>query len=105
NTKSLPLSPAPRVTGALAAALRHVAQPAQGIPVGVRQGRGHPPRRLPKKGSQPGGRRVKFARYTHLKKGYAMEPLPVSFRDRGFFYEQLERQGDVALYSQTNHAG
>jgi len=34
-----------------------------------------------------------------------MEPLPLSFRDRGFFYEQLERQGDVALYTQTNHAG
>src|SRR5262245_66241719 len=34
-----------------------------------------------------------------------MEPLPVSFRDRGFLYEQIERQGDVALYSQTNHAG
>lgn len=32
-----------------------------------------------------------------------MESLPVSFRDRGFLYEQLERQGDVALYSQTNH--
>jgi hypothetical protein len=34
-----------------------------------------------------------------------MEPLPVSFRDRGFLYEQVERQGDVALYTQTNHAG
>ena len=34
-----------------------------------------------------------------------MELLPVSFRDRGFLYEQLERQGDVALYRQTNHAG
>jgi hypothetical protein len=34
-----------------------------------------------------------------------MEPLPLSFRDRGFLYEQIERQGDVALYSQTNHAG
>ena len=34
-----------------------------------------------------------------------MEPLPLSFRDRGFFYEQLDRQGDVALYTQTNHAG
>jgi hypothetical protein len=34
-----------------------------------------------------------------------MERLPLSFRDRGFFYEQIERQGDVALYSQTNHAG
>jgi len=34
-----------------------------------------------------------------------MEPLPVSFRDRGFLYEQIERQEDVALYTQTNHAG
>ena len=34
-----------------------------------------------------------------------MEPLPLRFRDRGFFYEQLDRQGDVALYTQTNHAG
>ena len=34
-----------------------------------------------------------------------MEPLPLSFRDRGFLYEQLDRQGDVALYTQTNHAG
>ena len=34
-----------------------------------------------------------------------MELLPLSFRDRGFFYEQVERQGDVALYTQTNHAG
>ena len=34
-----------------------------------------------------------------------MEPLPVSFRDRGFLYDQIERQGDVAIYSQTNHAG
>ena len=34
-----------------------------------------------------------------------MEPLPLSFRDRGFLYEQVERQGDVAIYSQTNHSG
>ena len=34
-----------------------------------------------------------------------METLPLSFRDRGFLYDQLERQGDVALYRQTNHAG
>jgi hypothetical protein len=34
-----------------------------------------------------------------------MEPLPLNFRDRGFLYEQIERQGDVAIYSQTNHAG
>ena len=34
-----------------------------------------------------------------------MEPLPLSFRDRGFLYEQVERQGEVAIYSQTNHSG
>ena len=34
-----------------------------------------------------------------------MELLPLSFRDRGFLYEQVERQGEVALYSQTNHSG
>ena len=55
--------------------------------------------------SLPQGRKWKFGRYTHTKKGYDMEPLPLSFRDRGFLYEQVERQGEVALYSQTNHSG
>jgi hypothetical protein len=34
-----------------------------------------------------------------------MESLPLSFRDRGFLYEQVEREASLALYRQTNHAG
>jgi hypothetical protein len=34
-----------------------------------------------------------------------MEVLPLTFTERGFAYQQIERQGDVAIYSQTNHAG
>jgi hypothetical protein len=34
-----------------------------------------------------------------------MELLPLTFTERGFAYQQIERQGDVAIYRQTNHAG
>src|SRR5262245_57813280 len=34
-----------------------------------------------------------------------MEILSLTYTERGFTYQQIERQGDVAIYSQTNHAG
>src|SRR5215510_9981359 len=34
-----------------------------------------------------------------------MEVLPLTFTERGFTYQKIERQGDVAIYGQTNHAG
>ena len=32
-------------------------------------------------------------------------PLPLTFTEKGFAYEQLERQGDIAIYSQTHPGG
>ena len=29
-------------------------------------------------------------------------PLPLTFTEKGFAYQQIERQGDVAIYSQTH---
>ena len=45
--------------------------------------------------------------YTHLKKGYSMPPLPLplSFTEKGFVYQQVEREGDLAIYSQTHPGG
>jgi hypothetical protein len=32
-------------------------------------------------------------------------PLPLSFTEKGFAYQQVERQGGVAIYSQTHPGG
>jgi hypothetical protein len=32
-------------------------------------------------------------------------PLPLTFTEKGFAYQQIERQGDVAIYSQTHPGG
>jgi hypothetical protein len=36
--------------------------------------------------------------------GYAMLPLPIEFEDHLFRYAQIEREGDVAIFSQTHKA-
>ena len=36
--------------------------------------------------------------------GYAMRPIEVNFEDKTFRYDQLERSGNIAIYSQTHKA-
>ena len=35
------------------------------------------------------------------KKGHSYKPLPVEFRAGGFYYRQIAREGDAAIYEQT----
>src|SRR5438874_11180856 len=40
--------------------------------------------------------------YAQPNKGYCMLPIVTQFEESGFRYTQLERQGDIAIYSQEH---
>jgi hypothetical protein len=41
---------------------------------------------------------------SHQKKGMSMLPLPTEFEDSRFRYAQVERTGDLAIFTQTHKA-
>jgi len=50
------------------------------------------------------GANVAYCQTSHPRKGYSMLPLPIEFEDRLFRYVQVEREDDVAIFTQTHKA-
>ena len=50
------------------------------------------------------GANVAYCQTSHPRKGYSMLPLPIEFEDRLFRYAQVEREDDVAIFTQTHKA-